>query len=654
MQALAGGRRMACVFLSYDRDNADKARVIAAAFEKAGHSVWWDRQIGGGSQFAKEIEQALNSADVVVVLWTSVSIESPWVRDEAGAGRDRGRLVPLSLEGTLPPLGFRQFQSIDLGGWRGRSKVPRLSEILAAIERQVREPGMPASAGTAPLKRRRSGPSLNMWAVIAVSIGMFFVIVGLFIGRPWERASSSTPTVSVRAADASALSQDMARNLVLKLGEVQSARAQPMRLMGQGEEEKPDLLLEAGAPAAGRANLLLKDGQNGAILWSAEFEWPQKQAADLAQQLAFTSARVLECGAEGRSAGQRLRPEILRSYLNVCAQMADLSVTDPASPLRALNEIIRNEPRFKPAWVKLLMAENEQVRGSIIEGEPDIQAMSTLRQHIVQARTLDPDMAVATVAEAMLLEWTDIPHHVSMLEEAAARFPDDPYVQNFYAGALGKVGRLRDSVDIAEKGVQLDPLSPYQRDQYISALAYSGAFGPAQRELRKAERLWPGTASVRDAEFRFHYRYGDPKIARAIFEDETTGGGQAIRMYLDAREDPSPAKVQPLLAYVKQRLAKMEDPSAGIGIAIQTYAQFAGKEETLGLLLSWPRTSDLVFMADVLFRPHFDEIRRDVRFMRVARRLGLIAYWQKSGKWPDFCFEPGLPYDCKKEAAKLK
>jgi len=108
---------MASLFLSYARDDADTARAIAAALEKAGHSVWWDKHIGGGAQFAKEIEQALDKADVVLVLWTTHSIESPWVRDEAGAGRDRGRLVPLSLGGTLPPLGFRQFHSIDLGDW---------------------------------------------------------------------------------------------------------------------------------------------------------------------------------------------------------------------------------------------------------------------------------------------------------------------------------------------------------------------------------------------------------------------------------------------------------------------------------------------------------------------------------------------------------
>ena len=467
-----------------------------------------------------------------------------------------------------------------------------------------------------------------MVALIGAGIAMFFVIVGLLIGSRWDAKSSGVPTVSVRSADQSALSRDMARNLVLKLGGLQASRAQPFRLVALGEKQTADLFLEAGAPAAGRANLLLKDGKNGAILWSAEFERPQQRAAELAQQLAFTSARVLECGAEGLSPGHRLKSEVLKSYLNVCAQLADLSVTDAKIPLSALKEIVRDEPRFKPAWVKLLMSENEAVRESMVEKKPDLQAIADIRSHIRQARMLDPNMPVATVAEATLIEATDIPLHVSMLEQLAARFPDDSYVQNFYAGALGKVGRLGDAVEAAKKAVQLDPLSPFQRTQYIGVLAYSGAFGPAQRELQQAERLWPGTASVRDAEFRFHYRYGDPKIARAIFEDETSGGEKAIRMYLDAREDP--AKVRPLLVYVREGLTKMENPGNGIGTAIQTYAQFAGKEETLKLLLKWPETSDLAFLADVLFRPHFHEVRRDVRFVRVAQRLGLINYWQKS------------------------
>src|SRR5262249_21493317 len=54
----------------------------------------------------------------------------------------------------------------------------------------------------------------------------------------------------------------------------------------------------------------------------------------------------------------------------------------------------------------------------------------------------------------------------------------------------------------------------------------------------------------------------------------------------------------------------------------------------------------------VLFKPGTASMRRDRRFMALAARIGLVDYWRASGHWPDFCSEPGLPYDCKAEAAK--
>src|SRR3569623_1339913 len=125
---------MAGVFLSYDREDADKARPLATALEKAGHEVWWDLHVRGGAQFSKVMEEALRAADAVVVLWSKHSVESPWVRDEAAAGRDSGRLIPVSLDQTEPPLGFRQFQTLDLSNWRGRANSAQLRTLLADLD----------------------------------------------------------------------------------------------------------------------------------------------------------------------------------------------------------------------------------------------------------------------------------------------------------------------------------------------------------------------------------------------------------------------------------------------------------------------------------------------------------------------------------------
>src|ERR671936_124792 len=136
---------MARVFLSYVREDIDKARALAAALENAGHSVWWDRHIKGGAEFASEIEAALNAADKVVVLWSKRSISSAWVRDEAAAGRDSGRLVPITINGTEPPLGFRQYQTIKLS-WK--SKSAHFAELIEAIGAPAgRSEHIPAGAG---------------------------------------------------------------------------------------------------------------------------------------------------------------------------------------------------------------------------------------------------------------------------------------------------------------------------------------------------------------------------------------------------------------------------------------------------------------------------------------------------------------------------
>jgi hypothetical protein len=140
----ARGVHLANVFLSYDHEDAALARPLAAALEKAGHEVWYDRHIHGGAQYSRKIEQALDAADAVVVLWSPRSVESPWVRDEAAEGRDRGKLVPLSVGEVVPPMGFRQFQTIALGGWKGRGKVPHLADLLRAIDSQATQADRPS------------------------------------------------------------------------------------------------------------------------------------------------------------------------------------------------------------------------------------------------------------------------------------------------------------------------------------------------------------------------------------------------------------------------------------------------------------------------------------------------------------------------------
>jgi TolB-like protein len=121
------------LFVSYSRGDLDRARPVIALLEGAGFDVWWDGRLEGGENFLQTTEAALESADCVVVLWSATSTQSHWVRDEAQRGRERGCLVPLTIDGTMAPLGFRQFQILDISGWDGSPAGAEAARILVAV-----------------------------------------------------------------------------------------------------------------------------------------------------------------------------------------------------------------------------------------------------------------------------------------------------------------------------------------------------------------------------------------------------------------------------------------------------------------------------------------------------------------------------------------
>ena len=137
---------MARVFLSYARDDVETARKLAAVLTDAGQTVWWDRHLHGGANFSSEIDRELKNAETVMVLWSSASIASAWVQDEAAEGRDSGRLVPVTLDSVKPPLGFRQLQCVDLGPWAKEGRGEPIEDLIAAISKMTGEQAPEKSA----------------------------------------------------------------------------------------------------------------------------------------------------------------------------------------------------------------------------------------------------------------------------------------------------------------------------------------------------------------------------------------------------------------------------------------------------------------------------------------------------------------------------
>jgi adenylate cyclase len=142
---------MTRIFMSYAREDRPRVEQISAALEAAGHVVWWDHQIKGGSFFAEEINRELQESDVVAVLWSQAALASNWVLDEAAEGRDLAKLVPIVIDGSRPPLGYRQYQTVDLSAWDGGS-LPSL--LLDSINRLTGSGQVVPPSAVFPKKRR--------------------------------------------------------------------------------------------------------------------------------------------------------------------------------------------------------------------------------------------------------------------------------------------------------------------------------------------------------------------------------------------------------------------------------------------------------------------------------------------------------------------
>ena len=128
---------MSHVFVSYAAVDREKAATLAAALTKLGWSVWWDRTIPPGKEFDQVIEEALDAAQCVVVLWSKASVGSRWVKSESEEAMRRKVLVPALIEDVKIPLEFRRLQAADLSKWRGEEGNSEFLKLLDSIRSLV-------------------------------------------------------------------------------------------------------------------------------------------------------------------------------------------------------------------------------------------------------------------------------------------------------------------------------------------------------------------------------------------------------------------------------------------------------------------------------------------------------------------------------------
>jgi TIR domain len=228
---------MSDIFISYAREDRDKAKTLAELFQQQGWSVWWDRSIPPGRSFDEVIEEALGAAKCVVVLWSKSSASSDWVKGEAAEGLQRKILVPVRIESANVPLEFRRLQTVDLSDWEGDAGHPELGGFLEAVAENiksvVRQPPVTDS------RRKRVKPAL----IVLAAVGLLAAGFALYKFTGSGARLTSHPSASEIPGNTSPAGEELMRTPELGLEFWQRDQKNLMFAMG-GEKPINRVLLK--------------------------------------------------------------------------------------------------------------------------------------------------------------------------------------------------------------------------------------------------------------------------------------------------------------------------------------------------------------------------------------------------------------------------
>lgn len=636
------------VFLSYSRSDQDQARRLARALEDAGLQVWWDTLIEGGAAFAKTIEAALAASDAVIVLWSRHSVVSDWVLDEAAHGRDLKKLVPLSIDGTDPPLGFRQYQAIALAPSKGAIDDASLQAVLRAVLPLVGREAMPRPMAKpdSPADASRRGLLIGggVLVVAAAATGVVGWRRGWFGGSgaedgsvavlPFKNLSGDPKQVYFSDGLSEEVRATLARNRKLKVvAEVSSGKFR------DSDAGAADIATQLGVAfllqgsvrwsgATVRVAADLIEGATGFSRWTQIFERRIDDVFAVQSEIAGTVALALAA---------QVAPGSAKEQRAASGGTVDVAAFDAYLRGRALYEQSTDETSEREAMGMFDAAIAQDPEYAAAHAARAL-ALTTLANHYgsVAERTGVYDQAVAAARRAIELAPEYAAAYSTLgfvlfqgkLDARAAREPfeksnalgmGEAKTQARWAQYCARTGRVREAKEAMERALSRDGLNALIHRAAgtieYAARRFEASIAPQRRALEMNPRMPGSHAAIGDtlvnlgdlAQARGEYAaepVPDFRLAGLAILEHRSGNGSAAR------------------AAMKRLVDELGDTV--LYQQAQVLAQFGDAETAIARLLEARELGDsgLIYARN---DPFLDPLRADPRVETLLRGLGFDA-----------------------------
>ena len=582
---------MARVFLSYARADVDCAKTLAEHVARAGHEVWWDRELHGGSRFSAEIDKALRDAEAVVVLWSEASLESAWVQDEAAEGRDSGRLVPAVIDDVRPPLGFRQYQAIDLTDLRSGGQPNRLEELLRAIIKMGSPSERQPTREAPPTKEDR--PSKHSICVLPFAN---------MSGEPEQEYFSDgiTEDIITDLSKVSALSV-VARNTAFTF------KGQTLDVKEVARTVGVSHVLEGSVRKAGdrvRITAQLIDGAKGDHVWADRYDRDLTDIFAIQDEIskAIVEALRVKLLPKEKSAIENRGTSSVDAYnlyLMARQQWISGAFGNPRRDeaiVRLCREATLLDPEYAQAWALMALA---QLELRFVHGH-DENALPAAER----ALEINPGLPEAHAIKARYLEEEGRAVEAQQQIRTALKLnPESWEVNRETARMLFRHGEIRDAIPFFEKAASL--MDTDWSNPMMLITCYD-AIGDKERSRKAAQ-----TALER--------------VERALTQDPVNGTALAVGAYslaMFGEEERAREWIRRAL------LLDPDNLNMRYNLACTIVRQLGDVEETLETLKPFfERINSTTLLRHMEADPDFDPIRDDPRFKGMLaaakQRLGI-------------------------------
>ncbi|HLY05816.1 MAG TPA: BTAD domain-containing putative transcriptional regulator [Rhizomicrobium sp.] len=403
----------------------------------------------------------------------------------------------------------------------------------------------------------------------------------------------------------------------------------------------------------------LTDARNNQVIWSAAYDRTMTEIPALQHDIAVQIANALDMRLSPSAlvVARNINPEAYDHYLRgrdfLFARNHDAAIAE-------LETSIRLAPGFSRAWSSLAATRLVLAAMAVSPFSQDYDAAmaTTTRDAAQRALTLDPNNGEALAVLAWVTPSSRLMEADRLLRRAVRAEPNNAELLNLYGEFLIYVGRRREAVNELARAYDVDRVIPSLASNLVEALLDTGGYEKADGIMALSR-----DNGLRNEFIRLHAVY-------FLYQQDWSG----LAKFVSTLPQDIPPHMAAFFVLWRQTAVALATRDRGsfarLRASWKKQSRLDPDESALFLLnLGYPDDAlDVIERAvtamrkydlltdpewDALFVPGLAPLRRDPRVPGLLAQWGLLDYWRNTNRWPDFCDEPTLPFDCKVEANKF-